>query len=151
MIYLTTPIYYPNDRPHIGTAYTTLVADAIARYWRLVGEEVYAVTGTDEHGLKIARAAEAHGMTPQAWVDHIVAGFHEAWDLLDLSFDDFIRTTEPRHRDTVQTLLQRMLRPRRHLPEPVRGAVLRSLRGVLRRGRAGRRELPAARPAGAGP
>ncbi|MFH1105532.1 MAG: methionine--tRNA ligase [Actinomycetota bacterium] len=108
MIYLTTPIYYPNDRPHIGTAYTTLVADATARYWRLVGEEVYAVTGTDEHGLKIALAAEAHGMTPQAWVDHIVAGFHEAWDLLDLSFDDFIRTTEPRHRDTVRDVLQRI-------------------------------------------
>ena len=108
MIYLTTPIYYPNDRPHIGTAYTTVVADATARYWRLVGEEVYALTGTDEHGLKIALAAESHGMTPQEWVDHIVTGFHEAWDLLDLSFDDFIRTTEARHRDTVRDVLQRM-------------------------------------------
>lgn len=107
MIYLSTPIYYPNDRPHIGTAYTTLVADAVARYWRLVGEEVYAVTGTDEHGLKIALAAEEHGMTPQEWVDHIVARFHEAWDLLAMSFDDFIRTTEPRHVATVRDLYQR--------------------------------------------
>ncbi|HLE39573.1 MAG TPA: methionine--tRNA ligase [Acidimicrobiia bacterium] len=108
MIYLSTPIYYPNDRPHIGTAYTTLVADAVARYWRLVGEEVYAVTGVDEYGLKIARAAEGHGMSPQQWVDHIVGRFHETWTMLDMSFDDFIRTTEERHRNTVQTLLQRM-------------------------------------------
>jgi len=107
MIYLTTPIYYPNDRPHIGTAYTTLVADATARYWRLVGEEVYAATGTDEHGLKIALAAEEHGMTPQEWVDHIVTRYHEAWDLLEMSFDDFIRTTEERHETTVQTMFQK--------------------------------------------
>ncbi len=108
MKYLSTPIYYPNDRPHIGTAYTTLVADAVSRYWRLVGEEVYSVTGVDEHGLKIARTAADHGMSPQEWVDHIVGRFHEAWELLDMSFDDFIRTTEPRHRATVQAVLQRM-------------------------------------------
>jgi methionyl-tRNA synthetase len=108
MIYLTTPIYYPNDRPHIGTAYTTVLTDAVARYWRLVGEEVYSVTGTDEHGLKIALAAEDHGMTPQEWVDHIVPRFHETWGLLDLSFDDFIRTTEARHVDTVRGVLQRI-------------------------------------------
>ncbi|MDP2624109.1 MAG: methionine--tRNA ligase [Actinomycetota bacterium] len=107
MIYLTTPIYYPNDRPHIGTAYTTLVADAVARYWRLVGEEVYSVTGTDEHGLKIAREAEEQGMAPQEWVDHIVERFHETWALLDMSFDDFIRTTEDRHRATVQAMFQK--------------------------------------------
>ena len=108
MKYLSTPIYYPNDKPHIGTAYTTLVADAVSRYWRLVGEEVYSVTGVDEHGLKIARTAAEHDMTPQQWVDHIVGRFHEAWDLLDMSFDDFIRTTEPRHRVSVQAFLQRM-------------------------------------------
>jgi methionyl-tRNA synthetase len=108
MIYLTTPIYYPNDRPHIGTAYTTLVTDAVARYWRLVGEEVYSVTGVDEHGLNILRAAARHGMTPQAWVDDIVGRFREAWDLIDLEYDDFIRTTEDRHRRTVQSVLQRM-------------------------------------------
>ena len=106
MIYLSTPIYYPNDRPHIGTAYTTLVTDAVARYWRLKGEEVYAVTGTDEHGLKIAREAEEQGLAPQAWVDQIVERFHEAWELLDMGFDDFIRTTEPRHAATVQAMFQ---------------------------------------------
>ena len=108
MKYLSTPIYYPNDRPHIGTAYTTLVADAVARYWRLVGEDVYSVTGVDEHGLKIQLAAEENGMEPQAWVDHIVTQFHDAWELLDMDFDDFIRTTEPRHKDTVRSLLQAM-------------------------------------------
>lgn len=108
MIYLTTPIYYPNDRPHIGTAYTTVVTDAVARYWRLVGEDTYTVTGVDEYGLNIARAAERNSMTPQDWVDEIVVHFHEAWDLLDMSYDDFIRTTEDRHRRTVQSVLQRI-------------------------------------------
>jgi methionyl-tRNA synthetase len=106
MIYITTPIYYPNDRPHLGTAYTTVVADAVARYWRLKGEEVYSLTGTDEHGLKVARAAEEKGMRPQEWVDHIVERFYEAWDLLDVAYDDFIRTTEPRHEGAVRSLLQ---------------------------------------------
>jgi len=108
MKYLSTPIYYPNDEPHIGTAYTTLIADAVARYWRLVGEETYSVTGVDEYGLKIARAAGENGMSPQGWVDHIVDRFHEAWSLLDMGFDDFIRTTEQRHHDTVRPVLQRM-------------------------------------------
>jgi methionyl-tRNA synthetase len=108
MKYLTTPIYYPNDRPHIGTAYTTLVTDAVARYWRLVGEEVFAVTGVDEYGLKIARAAADRGLTPQEWVDSIVGTFQDAWTLLDLDYDDFIRTTEERHKATVQSVLQRM-------------------------------------------
>ncbi|MDX1690298.1 MAG: methionine--tRNA ligase [Acidimicrobiia bacterium] len=108
MKYLSTPIYYPNDRPHIGTAYTTLVADAVARYWRLVGEDVYSVTGVDEHGLKIQREAEARDRSPQEWVDEIVEYFHETWELLDMEFDDFIRTTEERHHATVRELLQRM-------------------------------------------
>ena len=108
MKYLTTPIYYPNDRPHIGTAYTTLVTDAVARYWRLVGEEVFALTGVDEYGLKIARAAADRGLAPQEWVDSIVGAFRDAWILLDLDYDDFIRTTEDRHKATVQSVLQRM-------------------------------------------
>jgi len=108
MKYLTTPIYYPNDRPHIGTAYTTLVADAVARYFRLKGEETFSLTGVDEYGLKIQKAAEENGMEPQDWVDHIVGRFHEAWELLDMGFDGFIRTTEERHRATVRSLLQKM-------------------------------------------
>jgi methionyl-tRNA synthetase len=106
--YVTTPIYYVNDAPHIGHAYTTIVADALARWHRLVGDEVYFLTGTDEHGLKIQRAAEANGITPLEQADRTSARFREAWDLLQISNDDFIRTTEPRHHRAVQALLQRI-------------------------------------------
>ena len=106
--YLTTPIYYVNDAPHVGTAYTTVNADALARWHRLVGDDVTFLTGTDEHGAKIVEAAEAHGMSPQAWTDQTSARFIEAWERLDISNDDFIRTTEPRHYAVVQEFLQRI-------------------------------------------
>jgi len=106
--YLTTPIYYVNDAPHVGTAYTTVNADALARWHRLVGDDVTFLTGTDEHGAKIVEAAEAHGMSPQAWTDQTSARFIEAWARLDISNDDFIRTTEPRHYAVVQEFLQRI-------------------------------------------
>lgn len=104
--YLTTPIYYVNDAPHIGHAYTTVVADAVCRWHRLMGDEVFFLTGTDEHGLKVQRAAEAHGLSPREWADRTVERFREAWRLLEISNDDFIRTTEPRHYAAVQHLLQ---------------------------------------------
>ncbi len=104
--YVTTPIYYPNDRPHLGTAYTTVTADALARWHRLCGEEVTFLTGTDEHGLKIARRAAEQGMTPQAWTDETARWFEDAWRVLDVSNDDFIRTTEPRHSAAVQRFTQ---------------------------------------------
>jgi methionyl-tRNA synthetase len=104
--YVTTPIYYVNDVPHIGHAYTTVTADALARWHRLCGDDVHFLTGTDEHGLKIVRAADANGVTPQEQADRTSARFREAWDLLDIAYDDFIRTTEPRHHQAVQTLLQ---------------------------------------------
>jgi methionyl-tRNA synthetase len=104
--YVTTPIYYPNDVPHIGHAYTTVAGDALTRWRRLWGDDVLFVTGTDEHGLKLQRAAEANGVSPQAMVDRTSAQFREAWDLLDIAYDDFIRTTEPRHRVAVQQFLQ---------------------------------------------
>jgi methionyl-tRNA synthetase len=104
--YLTTPIYYVNDAPHIGHAYTTVTADAVARWHRLLGEEVFFLTGTDEHGLKVQRAAEANGVTPRAWADQTVERFRDAWKLLDITNDDFIRTTEPRHYRAVERLLQ---------------------------------------------
>ena len=107
MRYLTTPIYYVNDVPHIGTAYTTVTADALARWHRLCGENTFFLTGTDEHGLKVQQAAEANGVTPEEWVDRTVVRFRESWDLLDISNDDFIRTTEPRHHAAVKELLQR--------------------------------------------
>lgn len=106
--YLTTPIYYVNDAPHVGHAYTTVTADAIARYHRLAGFDTHFLTGTDEHGLKVQRAAEANGVTPQLWADQTVERFREAWRILDVSYDDFIRTTEPRHYHAVQELLRKV-------------------------------------------
>jgi methionyl-tRNA synthetase len=104
--YLTTPIYYVNDAPHVGTAYTTVNADALARWHRLLGDDVLFMTGTDEHGAKIVEAAEAHQTTPQDWTDQTSARFKEAWSRLNISNDDFIRTTEPRHYAVVQSFLQ---------------------------------------------
>jgi len=106
--YVTTPIYYVNDAPHIGHAYTTVTADALARWHRLLGDETMFLTGTDEHGLKVKRAAEENGFEPLAWADKTTARFAEAWELLDISNDDYIRTTEPRHHAAVQELLTRI-------------------------------------------
>jgi methionyl-tRNA synthetase len=105
--FLTTPIYYVNARPHLGHAYTTIIGDALARWHRLLGDEVYFLTGTDEHGLKIQQAAEAAGKSPKELTDEIAPLFQDAWRSLNISNDDFIRTTEPRHRVGVQQLLQR--------------------------------------------
>ena len=105
--YATTPIYYVNAEPHLGHAYTTIIGDAVSRWHRLLGDDVTFLTGTDEHGLKIQQSAEAVGMTPQAFTDSIAPKFAAAWERLGISHDDFIRTTEPRHRDAVRELLQR--------------------------------------------
>ena len=104
--YATTPIYYVNAKPHLGHAYTTIVGDALARWHRLLGESVHFLTGTDEHGLKIQQAADAAGMDPQSFADSIAPLFADAWSRLNISHDDFIRTTEQRHRIGVQKLLQ---------------------------------------------
>jgi methionyl-tRNA synthetase len=106
--YVTTPIYYPNDRPHIGTAYSTIAADVLTRYQRLRGRPSRMLTGLDEHGLKIARAAEAQGLDTQAFADKMQLPFREVWELLDTRYDDFIRTTEPRHKQRVQQLWNRI-------------------------------------------
>ena len=105
--YVTTPIYYVNDAPHIGHAYPTVTADALARWHRLLGDETWFLTGTDEHGLKVAQSAEAAGRTPQEQADVNAARFKEAWAALDITFDDFIRTTEPRHHLATRALLQK--------------------------------------------
>jgi len=102
--YLTTPIYYVNARPHIGTTYTTLLADVIARRKRSLGIDTFFLTGTDEHGQKIDRSANAAGITPQAFTDQVAAQFRALWDRMDLTYDDFIRTTDPRHVRGVQKL-----------------------------------------------
>jgi methionyl-tRNA synthetase len=102
--YLTTPIYYVNARPHIGTTYTTVVADVIARRKRALGVDTYFLTGTDEHGQKIERSAEKAGCSPQEFTDKMAAHFRALWDRMGLTYDDFIRTTEPRHERAMQKL-----------------------------------------------
>ncbi len=106
--YLTTPIYYVNDLPHIGHIYTTTVADVVARYRRLAGDRVRLLTGTDEHGQKIERAAAGQGIEPLALADRVVERYHELWRQLEISHDDFIRTTEARHESGVAALIERI-------------------------------------------
>ncbi len=104
--YITTPIYYVNDKPHIGHAYTTVLADVLARCQRLFGRDTWFLTGTDEHGQKVQEAAAKLGVDPQVHADHTVVRFQEAWKRLEIRNDDFIRTTEPRHKLVVQEMLQ---------------------------------------------
>lgn len=105
---VTTPIYYVNDLPHIGSAYTTIAADVIARFYRLQGRAVLMVTGTDEHGQKIQRTAESLGRSPQEHCDQIAAGFQSLWEKLNIQTDRFIRTTSPRHEAIVREFFQRV-------------------------------------------
>ncbi|PSR21592.1 MAG: methionine--tRNA ligase [Sulfobacillus acidophilus] len=108
--YITTPIYYPSDNLHVGHAYTTVAADALARFHRLRGEEVLFVTGTDEHGQKIQKKADQAGLSPLDFVTPIVDYIRNPlWQRLGISYDDFIRTTEPRHREVVQSIFQTLL------------------------------------------
>ncbi len=107
--YITTPIYYPSGNLHIGHAYTTVAGDAMARYKRMRGFDVRYLTGTDEHGQKIQRKAEEAGITPLEYVDEIVAGIKKLWDKLDISYDDFIRTTEKRHTEVVSKMFQQLV------------------------------------------
>lgn len=107
-VYITTPIYYVNDVPHLGHAYTTIAADALARWHRSSGRDVWFITGTDEHGQKIERAASARGERPIELADRVVARFRALWDQLHISHDDFIRTTEARHEASVQQLWSKM-------------------------------------------
>ncbi|MBW3594367.1 MAG: methionine--tRNA ligase [Actinobacteria bacterium] len=106
VFYLTTPIYYVNDVPHLGHAYCTVASDIVCRYRRLQGRDVHFLTGTDEHGEKILRTAQEKGMSPKEWTDEIVPRWLEVWDALDITNDDFIRTTEERHEKPVQTFVQ---------------------------------------------
>jgi methionyl-tRNA synthetase len=108
--YLTTPLYYVNDIPHIGHAYTTIAADVLARHKRAQGFDVHFLTGTDEHGQKVWKAAEQKNLPPQEYVDEIVGRFKGAWDKLNISYDDFIRTTDQRHETTVQKIFSRLLK-----------------------------------------
>jgi methionyl-tRNA synthetase len=107
--YITTPIYYPSNKLHIGNAYTTVAADTMARYKRLRGYDVYFLTGTDEHGQKLQRRAGEEGLTPLEFIDPIVNWIKDLWDKLDISYNDFIRTTQERHKDVVKKIFQTLL------------------------------------------
>ncbi|PEL10001.1 methionine--tRNA ligase [Bacillus sp. AFS017336] len=107
--YITTPIYYPSGKLHIGHAYTTVAGDAMARYKRLQGFDVFYLTGTDEHGQKIQRKAEELNVSPQEYLDNIVVGIKDLWTKLDISYDDFIRTTENRHKEIVEKIFKQLL------------------------------------------
>lgn len=106
--YVTTPIFYVNAEPHIGHAYTTIMVDVVARFRRLAGYDARFLTGTDEHGEKVSQAAEKANMSPEQYTDQIAGKFQSTWDALGLSYDEFIRTTEPRHKEVVQDLLQQV-------------------------------------------
>ena len=106
--FISTPIYYPSDRLHIGHAYCTTIADAVARFQRLAGRDVFFLTGSDEHGQKIQRKAAENGLSPIQYVDKIVASFQMLWEKLGVSHDDFIRTTEARHHEVVQAIFQKI-------------------------------------------
>jgi methionyl-tRNA synthetase len=107
--YVTTPIYYVNDVPHIGHSYTTIAADVLARFNRADGRDVRFLTGTDEHGIKIVKAAAEKDVTPQQLADQVVVGFEDLWRDLNITHDDFIRTTEPRHENRVQAIVQKLV------------------------------------------
>jgi methionyl-tRNA synthetase len=107
--YLTTPIYYPNGEPHLGHVYTTVAADAIARYHRLAGDDTFFLTGTDEHGIKMVKTAADAGIEPAALADRVVAVFEQVWKELEITHDDFIRTTQPRHKQGVQKIVEQLL------------------------------------------
>ncbi|TET40585.1 MAG: methionine--tRNA ligase, partial [Elusimicrobia bacterium] len=106
--YITTPIFYVNDLLHIGHAYCTIACDVVARFKRWAGDEVLFLTGTDEHGQKIAQAASLKGKTPLEWADYIVSEDKKLWEKLNISHDDFIRTTEERHERTVQEIFTKL-------------------------------------------
>jgi methionyl-tRNA synthetase len=106
--YITTPIYYPSSNLHIGHTYCTVMADAMARFKRLTGYDVMFLTGTDEHGQKIQKIAQQHGVSPKEYVDEIVSGIKELWKTMEISYDDFIRTTEERHVRRVQEMFKKM-------------------------------------------
>ena len=106
--YITTPIYYPSDKLHIGHSYCSVAADTMARFKRLTGYDVFFLTGTDEHGQKIERRAQEEGVTPKQFVDRIVAGIKDLWKMMDVEYSDFIRTTDKRHEAVVQKIFRKL-------------------------------------------
>lgn len=118
--YITTPIYYLNGEPHLGHVYTTIAADVLARYWRLSGAKVKFLVGTDEHGQKVAQAAEVAGESPKDYVDRLSKRFKNMATEINASNDIFIRTTETRHHEAVQALWKNLSRPVKFMRAPIR-------------------------------
>ena len=150
--YLTTAIDYSNGDPHLGHALEKVGADCIARYRRVRGDQVHFLMGMDEHAQAVIQAAEQNGQTPQAWVDLMAERFADFWRRLEVSNDDWIRTTEPRHRETVTraAAAHPAAQPGRSLHRRLRGALLHRLRGVQAAGADRERALHRASDAGAG-
>ncbi len=143
--YITTPIYYVNADPHLGHAYTTVAVDVATRHARQRGEDAFFLTGTDEHGAKVAQAADSAGLEPKVWADPVAERFRELARRLDAHYDFFIRTTDPEHEAFVQRFVT-VLRDRGHLYDGTySGPLLHGLRDVLPRGGPDRRALSAAR------
>src|SRR5689334_20393802 len=107
--YITTPIYYPNAEPHLGHVYTTVCTDVIARYHRSLGHDTFFLTGTDEHGIKMVKTAADQNIEPKVLVDRVVETFQNLWPQLEVSNDDFIRTTSDRHKTAVQEIVRRLV------------------------------------------
>jgi methionyl-tRNA synthetase len=107
--YITTPIYYPNGEPHLGSIYTTVICDTLANYHRLLGEETFFLTGTDEHGIKMVKTAAAQSVEPGALADQMAASFQNFWKEIGITHDDFIRTTQDRHKSAVQEIVRRLV------------------------------------------
>ena len=146
--YITTPIYYPSDKLHIGHSYTTVACDALARFKRMQGKEVMFLTGTDEHGQKIQDKAADAGVTPKEYVDRIVATVKDLWKLLDVSYDRFIRTTDDYHVETCQKIFTQLYEQGDIYKERVHRPLLQALRELLDRQPAGGRQVPRLRPRG---
>ena len=142
--YITTPIYYPSDKLHIGHSYCTVLADTAARYKRMRGYDVMFLTGTDEHGQKIARIAEGKGVSPKEYVDGIVAGIKKLWKLMNISNDDFIRTTDDKHIKAVQKIFKKLYDNGEIYKSEYTGWYC-ALRGVLERAPAKRGQMPGLR------
>jgi len=122
--YITTPIYYVNDVPHIGHAYTTIAADVLARYKKMSGYDVIFSTGTDEHGQKIAQSAEKANLTPQQLTDNVVLKFKKLWPLLNIKYDEFIRTTQESHIKVVQGLFEKLYQQGIYIKENMKAGIV---------------------------
>ena len=133
--YITTPIYYPNGEPHLGSVYTTTICDVLAQYHRLQGQEVFFLTGTDEHGIKMAEGRQTQGIEPLDLATQYATLFRQVWDELQITYTDFIRTTEPRHKQAVQQIVSKLVEKRRYLPGRVSGLVRRRAGRIRHRNR----------------